>query len=160
MAHYGIAPVIFESVSNVTATNSVDLGTRVRVGAREFVYVYNGSDTQISIGEGAIMQTGTSGFTVCVSSVTNVDYFAGVVYHTTMTTNTYGWLLVRGACKYKMVANSVATASDLLCAGANGRFTAANLTGTSIVGFPVQAKASIATASAGIGEGYIIGLLG
>lgn len=154
MAFQGLAPVLFESVSNVTATNSVELGTRAVVDGRSYCYVYNGGNSEIGVGRGVIA-TGTSGYTVTVSSVTGVDAFVGVCYHATIATGYYGWVVSRGHTKIKMHANSVCTAGDLLSAGADGAFAAAALAGTSIVAPYVCGKAAIATASAGVGEAFV-----
>lgn len=158
MAHQGVSPVLFESVSNVTATNSVDLGTRVVVDGRQYVYVYNGAaNSVISPGNGVIVQTGSSGYTVTISSVTSVDAFAAVCYHSTIATGYYGWLVARGHTKYKMVADSGATACDILFAGANGLFSVCN---TALVAQFCMGKAVAATGSGGVGEAFVNCLYG
>ncbi len=158
MGFNGIAPIQFESVSQVTATNSVELGTRVVVDGRQYCYVYNGAaNSVISPGNGVIPQTGTSGYTVTISSVTGCDAFAAVCYHATIATGYYGWLVTRGHTKYKMHADSAATASDLLSVGANGVFAVPN---TALAAVMVMGKATVATGSAGVGEAFVNCLYG
>lgn len=150
MAHYDDSPIVFESLSNVTNTNSVDLGTRIDYAGRLYVYVYNGGNSVAAPGQGVTV-TGTSGFTVTVSSVTMADMFVGCVYHTTISTAQYGWVVARGNCKIKAPANSSIAAADVLCAGNDGVWAPAPVT----ISASIQAKATIATASAGVGEGYV-----
>lgn len=154
MAFQSADPVVFESVSNVTATNSVDLGTRATVDGRQYCYVYNAGNSQISIGQGAIM-TASSGYSVTVSSTTGLDVFVGVCYHSTLTTGTYGWLVTHGHTKIKTPAGSICTNGDLLFAGGDGVFGVNPLTGTASAGIYIMGKCVAATASAGIGEGFV-----
>jgi len=158
MPFYSVHPSLFESVSAVTLVPSVELGTRANFAGRYYCYVYNGGNSQITVGNG-VVQTGTSGYTVTVSSVTGVDAFAGVCYHATITTGAYGWVVTRGHTKIKMHANSICTTGDLLVAGADGVFAAAALAGTGIVAPYVVGKAAIATVSAGTGEAIVNCLL-
>lgn len=86
----------FGSVSMVTATlgkNDPELGTRKIVGGNEYLFVY--AATQISVGRAAIM-SGSSGYTVTITSTLDKDHIMGVAYHATLTAATYGWLLTRG----------------------------------------------------------------
>jgi hypothetical protein len=158
MSYESLAPVIFESVSNVTATNSVELGTRVTTGGRTYCYVYNGGGSQISVGEGCTV-TGTSGYTVTVSSVTMVDMFAGFCYNATITTGSYGWVVVRGHTKVKTPAGSICTQGDLLIAGGDGRVGVNTWTVTTTTAPLIVGKCVLATASAGIGEAFVYGTL-
>lgn len=97
MAFYGLDPIRFESVSAVTATNSVELGTRVLSGELEYTYVYNAGNSQISVKRACVLSAVT-GYSVTVSSATdsaNAPLF-GVVVNATLTTATYGWVATRG----------------------------------------------------------------
>lgn len=99
-----------ESVSAVTATNSVDLGSRRVWKGEEYVYCYNASDTQISPSYGVKLVTGASGYSVAVTSLTDTAHpFVGVVRHVTMTTNTYGWVMARGFTNVEGDADSTIT---------------------------------------------------
>ena len=111
MSFEGLAPIRFESVSAVTATNTVDLGTRAVDGGNEYVYVYNAGNSQISKGFAAVLSA-TTGYSVTVSSTTQVDIALGMVKNATLTTGTYGWLMIKGFATF--------------CAGANDSFAAGN----------------------------------
>jgi hypothetical protein len=146
MAQYGVGPVVFESVSAVTATNSVELGTKIHYEGKDYCYVYNAGNSQAIPGHGVTV-SGVSGYSVTVSSTTMVDVFVGVVHHTTLTTGTYGWVVTKGYAKVKAPTNQAIAAGDVLCAGVDGTWaTAAS---------GVQAKAVAATGSAGVGEAYV-----
>ena len=122
MDFYSADPVLEESVSNVTATNSVKLGARCIYKAEEYVYCYNGGSEQISQNKGVKALTGASGYTVTVSSVTDsVNPCVGVAKNATITTGAYGWIMVKG---YTSVNVVTATTSDhvALALGADGKF--------------------------------------
>jgi hypothetical protein len=94
-------PVLYtESVSAVTATNSVSLGSRRTEGGNDYVYVYNAGGTPIIPTYGAILSA-NSAYSITISSALG-DRCAGVVKHTTMTTGTYGWLCTRGPVTVQM----------------------------------------------------------
>lgn len=112
-------PVEFESVSNVTATNSVNPGETRFVNGEEYIYCYNAGVQQISVGNYAVLSA-NSGYSVTVSSVTGYDLPIGFCKHTTLTTGAYGWLLSRGFTKVQMVANQSSTTSDVLYPGGQG----------------------------------------
>lgn len=147
--HYGVGPVFFESVSAVTATNSVQLGTRLLYDGNKYVYVYNAGTTQISVGEGATVSA-VSGYSVTVSSITLADILMGVCKHVTLTTGTYGWLVCEGFAPAKAVPDTGLVAGGMLSLGADGRFAPALSTMTA----NVFGKCMIATISGGIGEAY------
>lgn len=112
-------PVEFESVSNVTLANSVNLGETRFISGEEYLYVYNAGVQQISQGNFAVLSA-NSGYSVTVSSVTGYDLPIGFAKHSTITTGAYGWLLTRGFTKVQMTANNSATTSDVLYPGAGG----------------------------------------
>lgn len=130
-------PVEMESVSNVTATNSVNLGETRFFGGEEYLYVYNAGAQQISIGNFAVLSA-CSGYSVTVSSVTNYDLPIGFVKHATLTTATYGWLMTRGFTKVQMTANQSATTSDILFPGTQGTVGVLNQAVSSITGTILQ----------------------
>ena len=154
MSHYGVAPIAFESVSAVTATNSVDLGTTREYAGEQYRYVYNAGNSQASPGQGMVV-TSVSGYSVTVSSVTMNDLFVGVVKHTTFTTATYGWLLTQGYAPVKAPAGSIFTAGDLLGAGGDGVWTKRVSANTDTLLIQAQGKCTVATASAGVGLAYV-----
>jgi hypothetical protein len=134
MAYEGIAPIRFDSVSNVTATRGPkdpEVGSRCTDGGIDYVYVYNGgTDAQISVGRGAVLQSSASGYTVTVSSVTSADFVIGVCRNATLTTGTYGWLVAKGITKVQMKAGASATVAQrgLIEIAADGFFAPVSLT--------------------------------
>ena len=88
-----------ESVSAVTATNSVALGSTRSDGTNRYVYVYNGGTTAV-VGAGVIISA-NSAYTVGVTSVLG-DLCAGVVKHADLKTNYYGWIAVKGPVSITM----------------------------------------------------------
>lgn len=144
MAFSSVGPIAFESVSAVTATNSVELGTRVSVGGNDYVYVYNAGNSQISKGFGATV-SGTTGYSVTVSAVTMLDFAVGVCKNATLTTGTYGWLLTRGFSTFVAGASDSFTTGDVLALAVDGVFALKTIsTGyvSPIVGKAVQGAAS------------------
>lgn len=103
-------PINFESVSQVTATNSVELGFRRWHLGEEYVYCYNAGASTLNVGRGVKLQTGASGYSVAVTFLT--DVFAptvGTVKHTDIPTANYGWIMVKGYQNVKGHANSTLT---------------------------------------------------
>lgn len=153
MAFQGLAPVLFESVSQTTATNSVELGTRAVVDGNAYCYVYNGGNSQVSIGEGVIT-SGLSGYTVTVSSTTMVDAFLGVCNHATIATGYYGWVMTKGYANVKTPADSSIASGDILVAGGDGRWTVNSVVTNAVAPF-IQGRCVGATGSAGVGRAFV-----
>jgi hypothetical protein len=84
-----------ESVSAVTLTPDVAIGTVREEGNNKYVYCYNAGGAYIYPGYGVTM-SGTTGYSVTVSTVTETGSFFGICKHATMATLTYGWIIVRG----------------------------------------------------------------
>jgi len=145
----------FAGVSMVTKTlgvNDPEVGTRLRYGDEDYVFVYNAGNSQISPGYGAILSAVT-GYSVTVSSTTSVDLCVGVVKHATLTTETYGWLLTKGFGKVvDQVGNGIA-AGNLVILAADGTVVAKTIS-TGFVG-PVLGKTMGAIASASSGDCFI-----
>jgi hypothetical protein len=115
-------PVLDESVSNVTLTNSVDLGTRVQYKGEEYVYCYNAGGATISTGNGIKFVTGASGYSVAATSLTDVaNPCVGVCHQAEVTAAGYFWGMVRGFREVVMVS---ATTADYvpIALGAAGKF--------------------------------------
>lgn len=111
-----------ESVSAVTATPSIPLGTRRLQGNKEYVYVYN-TGTTAAVGYGLI-QSLNSGFSVTVSSALK-DRCFGVIQNADLTTNYYGWAQVRGVANILVGADHVTAATGMgIYLIANGKFGA------------------------------------
>ena len=105
---HGYQQLFTESVSTVTATNSVTLGTRRVESGVEYVYVYN-AGTTAAVGYGMI-QSLMSGFSVVVSSVSGDPCF-GVVANTDLEATSYGWIAVRGPVHIDMAGMNHCTAA-------------------------------------------------
>lgn len=154
-----ISPVLFESVSNVTATNSVELGTRARSGDIEYVYVYNGGAQQISKGEGGYLSPTnlSSAMTVAVSNAASQsggERFVGVAHNATITTGAYGWLATRGPVYVALDASEVSmNAGDILVPGVDGGFVVR--AGTSATGIPVGVALNSLVTTVGTGKAQI-----
>lgn len=144
--------VFFESVSNVTATASVEVGAERKVGDESYRYVYNAGNSQIPPSYGCTVSAVT-GYSVTISSTTSVDLLVGVVKHSTLTTGTYGWVMTQGFCPVEMEANNSCAAGQLLALAADGEFALKS----NSTGYPTPAvgKAMAAIASGASGDAYI-----
>jgi hypothetical protein len=148
MAYQSVGPVCFESVSAVTATPSVEVGT-VRVeGDEKYIYVYNAGNSQISVGKAAVVSA-VSGYSVSVSSVSG-DFAVGFAKHATLTTGTYGWLVCRGFVDSVTngMASTALAAGDIIQLAADGA-VAKGVTG------PNVGKMMTATGSAGVAHAFV-----
>ncbi len=134
--------------------NDPELGTRCWYQGSEYMFVYNGGATQISVHLGATASA-LSGYTVTVSTVTQVDALAGVCVHNTIAAAGYGWLLTRGFTTIAMGANNSAAAGELLALGTDGTFARLVSANTDIARSPTVGKVMTALASAGSGTAYI-----
>lgn len=141
--------IVEEGVSQVTATNSVELGAEVLVGTDAYVYVYNAGNSQISKGKGVTVSA-VSGYSVSVSSVSG-DLLIGVCKHSTIATGYYGWVVKRGFVDgvTNAMASTAIVAGDVVQLGVDGGF-AKGVTGGVNVG-----KAMTATGSAGAFNLYV-----
>lgn len=154
-------PVLNESVSAVTLTNSVNLGeTRVHAG-EEYVYVYNAGIQQILPGQCAVLSA-NSGYSVTVSSITMYDYPLGFVKHATIVTGAYGWLLSRGFTSVNFASNTGGALSDVLMVAAQGNVAAiiaqvSFVCGQALspIGYLVSAAATIGASTQTSGLAYV-----
>lgn len=144
-------PAFMESVSNVTATPSVQNGAIRVENGDVYRYVYNDCNSQIIPGLGVIISA-NSGFSVTLSSTTNSGGFFGIVHHATLTTGTHGWVMTAGFCKIKAPANSGIVSGAVLGVGGDGVVTDVPVTGVAAV---IQGYCVGATGSAGVGLGYM-----
>ena len=155
MSYYGISPLSFESVSAVTATPTpgLDLGTERIVAGEKYRYVY--SLGQISPGYGATY-SGTSGNSVAATGVVSGEHCAGFCKHATLTTGTYGWLLVKGVVdSYNGMTNSAPADGDVVYLTTDGKFRSGKgapaTSATDFVGGYAVGKVLSAGASGGTG---------
>jgi hypothetical protein len=154
MTAYNVGPVKFGGVSQVTATrgaNDPDLGARCQEGACEYIYVYNDGNSQALVGQAVVLQSGASGYSVTISSVTSADLAIGVVRNATLTTGAYGWVVTKGITYVKMGASSGSVAvNGLIQIADNGLFVpASNATGSKALGCG-KALEAIASSATGI----------
>lgn len=150
-------PILFESVSNVTLTNSVQLGTKVQYAGEDYVYVFNAGGASASVGNGMVM-SGVTGYSVTVSSTSQSDICFGVVKHATFTTACYGWLLTRGFAPYQNGMAATATTSDMLCLAVNGAFAAQIVSGGT--GFLRELGGTCGKSVSGCASGVSVGVSG
>jgi hypothetical protein len=156
MASYGYINAFSESVSAVTATPSVPLGTRRMENGNEYVYVYNIGVTAV-VGRGMICSL-NSGYSVTVSAALGNLAF-GVVQNASLTTEAYGWLLTRGFGKVQMgdtaTGNTTATTGQGFYIGANGAFEPLTTGATGSTWAYANAGFTVATINTGVsGSAY------
>lgn len=160
MAFNQIAPVVFESVSACTATNSVELGTRTTVSGVDYIYVFNGSTAaQISQGMPAVLN-GTaslaSGYTVTVTNAASQAGHlkcVGVAHNATIPTAQYGWLATRGLVLCALDASAVSmNAGDQLALGIDGGFVVG--AATLSTGVPLGIAINSLVTTVGTGKAY------
>lgn len=144
--------VFVESVSSVTATNSVEVGITRQVGSDSYRYVYNDGASTLSVSYGCIISL-NSGYSVTVSSTTSTDFLVGVCKNTDIPAGSYGWVLTQGFVDVEMEADNSAAAGNLLILAADGEF-AFKSNATGYPGAPVG-KALEAIASGASGKAYI-----
>lgn len=144
-----ISPVINESVSNVTLTNSVVPGSRLSDSSgNQYIYVYNGGNSQISQGQGCVV-SGLSGYTVTVSSTTGADLMIGIARNATINTAAYGWVMVEGFSGFQAAANDSFVTGNLLAVADQGNF-AQKTQATGAFGANVVGKAILSVASGAV----------
>ncbi len=141
-----------ESVSAVTATNTVELGTIREMGGDVYKYMYNNGNSQISPGQ-CVTITALTGYSVTVSTTTSISPVFGVVKHTTMTTGTYGWVLTQGQAPIRAEASTGLAVADPVVAGTDG--VNARKTGATGYFFAEHGVITQATASAGLAFGWV-----
>ena len=115
-----------ESVSAVTTTPQVTLGTRTVINGNEYVYVYNCGNAAIKVGWGGYV-TANSGYSVSVSNAASqVGFLAGVCHHASIPTAYYGWLMTKGVCYVAADGSETSAASgNYIFLGVDGGFVAA-----------------------------------
>lgn len=152
MGLFASEKIYTETVSNVTATPSEQVGVLRRVGDELYRYVYNAGSSTAGVAKGVTV-SGVSGYSVTVSTTTSVDICVGVVKHADIPTGSYGWVMVRGFCEIKMGADNSAAAGVPIGIGTDGTF--AHVTQTTIAAGPIIGKAMAAIASGASGTAYM-----
>lgn len=118
-------PVYNESVSAVTATPSVVLGSRrVDTAGNEYVYGYNAGAATAEVGFGVVNGSSNAGYSFTVTNAASqTGWLVGVVHHSTIPAGSYGWVGVRGA--FRAIPDGTATsmaAGVQLALGIDGGF--------------------------------------
>ena len=131
MPTYGLQQVFEESVSQVTATNTIQLGTERWEGGNKYRYIYNKSSSTASVGYAMVYiganASASSGYSLTVSSTAGDYDIGGVVYHADIPANYYGWVVVNGvvpAC----YSNSGTTAGHYVALDGDGVFRSGSAT--------------------------------
>jgi hypothetical protein len=122
---FGVPVAYEESISAVTATNSVDLGSRRVDKGESYVYAYNAGGLQIDPSYGVKLVTGCSGYSVAATALADVaNPCVGIVKHATLTTATYGWVMTKGFSNLEAPADSTITGDYVAIAlGVSGTFS-------------------------------------
>lgn len=147
MTFQSVGPVRFEAISATTLTPSQQLGERITHAGEEYVYCYNAGGGQISKGMVAKLITGTSGYSVAATALTDVFSPAvGAVKHATIATSGYGWIMVKGFLNVNPVSATTGDYVPLAC-GASGQVVAWAATGATqglAIGFALNANTAAA----------------
>jgi len=151
MTVYSNSPVCFEGVSQVTSTNSVDVGTRRIVDDEHYIYCYNAGNSVIAPHLGVTLSAVT-GYSVTVSSLTSLDLMIGINKHTTIATGQYGWIMTQGFSLFGAHANNSFAAGAIIAGAVDGAFIDKSAS-TTVTG-PIYGKAMEAVASGGSGTGF------
>jgi len=155
MEFHSVGPVAFESVSQVTATPSVGLGTRVIWKGEEYVYAYNAGGAAINKGLGVKFITGASGYSIAATSITDTfNPCAGFVKHSTFAAGDYGWIMTKGFASVTLVSASTAD-YKMIALGVDGKFIEASGTTTAGTATKVGFLLSHNTAAGGSAYGFI-----
>jgi hypothetical protein len=153
MAYQGIDPVCFEGVSAVTATNSVELGTKRIVDGEEYVYVYAVGAVSQAVG---CTISGVSGYSVCATGIISGTYCMGFVKHAEIPAGSYGWLLQRGFVNSVVngMASTALAATDNVQLAADGKICAAGA-GGHCLGRMITAAVSGGTGGSNTGKIFV-----
>jgi hypothetical protein len=147
---YSVGPISFESVSNVTATPSVQLG-QVRFHDGEY-YEYVFAAKELPVGYGAVY-SGPSGHTCVTTGAVSGEHCAGWVKNATISSGSYGWLLKKGVVDAKNNRASTApSVNQVAYLGSDGGFINDALVVTSAIDHGhIVGKVLSAGASGGTG---------
>lgn len=151
MAFQGLEPILFESVSAVTATPSVELGTRRMVGGEEYVYVYAQAAVSASVGCSA---SGLSGYSVIATGLISGAFCYGFVKHADIAAGSYGWLLTKGIISSPVngMVSTAFVATDNVMLAADGKIAnQAAATGGHVLGRVLTAAVSGGTGGSNTG---------
>jgi len=147
-----------EGVSAVTATPSVELGTRRVVDGKEYVYMYNGATVA---DQRTMVRPLTAGvaYTFSVTTVAGtLTPCCGTVANQTIAAESYGWILTKGYTKgiaggtVTWAVGGALAPVRLICAADGAVEIATGGTGSTgaTVGFVTSAVSDVTGASFGV----------
>lgn len=155
MNHWGSEVVLNESVSAVTATNSVNVGMRrLDDSGNEYVYCFNASNSQISQGQFCVPATAVSGYSVTVTNTAGgMDLGIGVARNATATTGQFFWAMTRGFSGISL-DNCSGVTGQVLALGSLGNFQVlTSAAGSFVTAVPVgRLSTSVATGVTAAGQ--------
>jgi len=151
MSNFGLQTTFEESVSAVTATNSVAIGTERWENGRKYIYAYNKSTSTAGVGYG-VVYSAASGYSVTVSSIAG-ENLAGVVINADIGPTEYGWIVVKGHVPVQSSGNSAIAQGNKLILDTVGAFT--RTTGATGYTGIVAGVATGSTATAGTFAAFI-----
>ena len=139
-----------ESVSSVTAANTVQLGSQRWESGNKYIYMFmDGASPASAVpGQCVNLVSGGSGYSV-TTSMSVGDYAFGVIQNTTMTTSTYGWVMQQGVGRgYNVSAVSTANLLAVSTSGLLLNWTYAASGGTAGTPVTVVGRSLTSAASA------------
>jgi len=139
-----------ESVSAVTASPSVSIGTRRLEGGREYLYACNGATHTAAVGY-CVIASAMSGGSFTVTAVGG-EIPMGVVMHAAIPGGSYGWLMTRGIVHG--YSGSAIAFGKAVIVGALG--TMEELTSATAGVVPVMPIGTAITAIASAGTGAVL----
>lgn len=149
---------IFKGVSwtsNALDDRDPKVGDRCFVGGDEYRFIYNAGGHTATVGHALVhsITVGSGPNSLTVSSVTSVDFAAGVVKNVAIPGGYYGWVLKNGTVNVQMGADHSAAVGNLLTLATDGKWCHKSCA----TGFlaPAQGRALSAIASGGSGLAYI-----
>jgi hypothetical protein len=121
MAVESLSPILFESVSNVTSTPSVELGTERKYAGETYRYIHHCGIATAAVGLGLTRPASAFAglYSASVSSASG-DVCVGFIKHAQMTPNQYGWALIRGLVTVAVSSGASSVAAGAIALGANG----------------------------------------
>lgn len=145
-----VSPVFFDTVSHVTATPTVALGTVREESGELYLYVYNCGGDSAAVGKGMSRPASAYAglYSGSVSSVSG-DMPLGFVKNAAIPSGEYGWVLKRG-----LVTVAVASSASDQAAGAKA-LGAAGLVATLGAGYYPIGELTTAIVSGNSGSLYV-----
>lgn len=142
-----------DSISAVVTSPVAALGQRREEGGYKYVYAYHADTTQVVPNMG--VAPATAGSSTSFMYTTNPgELCVGIVKHTTFTTATYGWLLVKGyVATFTAATPGTVAVGDCIMISTNGVFNA----GVSVTSGNICGQAFAATGTGGAFSGHFVG---